>query len=49
MHEEKNKDVFNDLDSECSEEIDEEVVAAQKREEERMRREAMTLKCTEFD
>lgn len=25
------------------------MVAAQKREEERLRREAMTLKCTEFD
>jgi hypothetical protein len=49
MFEEKNKDVFNDLDSDCSEEIDEEVVAAQKREEERLRREAMILKCTEYD
>ena len=49
LNEQQNKDVFNDLDSECSEEIDEEVLAAQQREEERIRQEAITLKCTEFD
>lgn len=37
------------MDSECSEEIDEEVLAAQKREEERLRQDALALKCTEFD
>lgn len=49
LYEQSHKDVFHDLDSECSEEIDEEVLAAQKREEERIRQEAITLKCTEFD
>lgn len=37
------------MDSECSEEIDEEVLAAQKIEEERIRYEALANKCTEFD
>ena len=37
------------MDSECSEEIDEEVLAAEKREEERIRQEQLTLKCTEFE
>ena len=45
----ENKDVFNDLDSECSEEIDDAVVEAQRKEEERIRREALLLKCTEYD
>ena len=45
----ENKDVFNDLDSECSEEIDDAVVEAQRLEEERIRKEALFLKCTEYD
>ena len=45
----ENKEVFNDLDSECSEEIDDAVVEAQRREEERIRREALLLKCSEYE
>ncbi len=33
---EENKNVFNDLDSDCSDEIDEEITKAEKREEERL-------------
>lgn len=39
----------NDLDSECSEEIDDEKVAEELREQERLRKEALALKCTQFD
>lgn len=49
LHDQENKEVFNDMDSECSEEIDEEVLAAQRREEEKIRQEALLLKCTEFE
>ena len=42
-------EVFNDLDSECSEEIDEEVLAALKQEEQRIRKEAIQLKCSAYE
>ena len=41
--------MFNDLDSDCSEEIDEELVAAEQRAEEKRRQEALKIKCTQFE
>jgi hypothetical protein len=38
---EENKNVFNDLDSDCSDEIDDVVAQAEKDEEERVRKEAI--------
>lgn len=46
---EENKNVFNDLDSDCSEEIDEEVVKAEQLEQERLRNEAIMMKCSTYD
>lgn len=37
------------MDSQCSDEIDDEEVARKQTEEERIRREALAIKCTEFE
>ena len=43
------KQQFNDLESDCSDEIDEEQVAKEKREEElRMQKEKL-IRCTQFE
>ena len=41
-----NKDVFNDLESDCSDDVDSSVARAQLEEEEKQRKEDMKLKCT---
>ena len=49
LNEEENKEVFNDLESECSDEIDEKEVELQRLEDEKLRAENIAKHCTFYE